>query len=104
FDGMDGEEKNTQNLSYWLMIWINTYSYLINNLPPQAVFLSYERLCDNSEVVWKKLGEQISLAPYTDKISFTKAFHPIKEPVPSDLLKKSNDIYMQLMTKSLFKN
>lgn len=101
FDGIDGEEKNTQHLSYWLMIWINTYAYLINNPPPQAVFLSYERLCDNSEVVWKKLGEQINLAPYTDKISFTKALHPISEPVPGDLLKKSNDIYKRLMVKSI---
>ena len=101
FDGINGDEKNTQNLSYWLMIWIKTYSYLINNLPPQAVFLSYETLCDKSEVVWKKLGKQINLAPYTDKISFTKALHPINEPVPDDLLKQSNDIYKHLIVKSI---
>lgn len=96
FEGIDDEEKNTQNLSYWLMIWIHTYSYLLKHLPSQAVFLSYERLCDKSEVVWKKLGEQINLAPYTDKISLTKALHPINEPVPGDLLKKSKDIYKHL--------
>ena len=101
FDGINGDEKNTQNLSYWLMIWINTYSYLINNLPPQALFLSYETLCDKSELVWKKFGKQINLAPYTDKILFTKALHPINEPVPSDLLKKSNDIYKRLIIKSI---
>ena len=101
FDGINGDKKNTQHLSYWLMIWINTYSYLINNLPPQAVFLSYESLCDKSDVVWKKLGKQINLPPYTDKISFRKALHPITETVPGDLLKKSNDIYKRLMLKSL---
>lgn len=82
------------------MIWINTYSYLIENMPPQALFLSYENLCEKTEIVWKKLGKQINLAPYTDKISFTKAFHPINEPVSSDLLKKSNNIYTRLMIKS----
>lgn len=96
FDGINENEENTQNLSYWLMIWINTYSYLMKNLPAQAVFLSYESLCDQTESVWKKLGKQINLSPYTDKISFTKALHPVNEPVPSDLLKKSNDIYKHL--------
>jgi len=100
FDGINENEKDTQILSYWLMIWINTYSYLIENMPPQALFLSYENLCEKTEIVWKKLGKQINLAPYTDKISFTKAFHPINEPVSSDLLKKSNNIYTRLMIKS----
>ena len=101
FDGTNEDEKNTQHLSYWLMIWIKTYSYLINNLPPQAVFLSYETLCDKSEVIWEKFGEQINLVPYTDKISFTKALHPINESVPGDLLKQSNDIYKRLIVKSI---
>lgn len=101
FDGTNEDEKNTQDLSYWLTIWINTYSYLMNNLPPQAVFLSYENLCDKTELVWEKLSKQINLSPYTDKISFTKALHPINEPVPGDLLQKSNDIYKRLIVKSI---
>ncbi len=101
FDGTNEGEKNTQDLSYWLTIWINTYSYLMNNLPPQAVFLSYENLCDKTELVWEKLSKQINLSPYTDKISFTKALHPINEPVPGDLLQKSNDIYKGLIGRSL---
>ena len=73
----------------------------MNNLPPQAVFLSYENLCDKSELVWEKLSKQINLSPYTDKISFTKALHPINEPLPGDLLEKSNDIYKRLIVKSI---
>ncbi|MDD4273478.1 MAG: sulfotransferase [Desulfobacter postgatei] len=101
FNGINKDEEDTQNLSYWLTIWINTYSYLMNNLPPQAVFLSYENLCDKTELVWGKLSKQINLSPYTDKISFTKALHPINEPVPGDLLQKSNDIYKGLIGRSL---
>ena len=62
---------------------------------------SYAKFRNATEVKKKHFKEQLNLAPYTDKISFTKALHPINKSVPGDLLKESNDIYKRLMIRSI---
>ncbi|CCK79592.1 conserved uncharacterized protein [Desulfobacula toluolica Tol2] len=100
-DGKSDDRKDTQNLSYWLLLWMNTYSYLMENLPSQAVFLSYESLCEDTAFVWGKISEKIDLAPYTETIFFSKSYHPINESLPRDLILESQKIYKKLMAQSI---
>ncbi len=93
--------KDTQNLSYWLLLWMNTYSYLMENLPSQAVFLSYESLCEDTSFIWGKISEKVNLTPYTETISFSKSYHPINESLPRNLLLESQKIYKKLMAQSI---
>ncbi len=92
---------NTGDLSYWLHIWINTYSYLIKNLPSQAVLLSYECLCDDTEYVWGKLAERAKLIPYGETISFSKSINQVDEPIPQGLISQADELYDELMRKAI---
>lgn len=101
FDTNIEVEEDTENLSYWLKLWISTYSYLVENLSPQAYFLSYENLCDDTEYVWQKLSERVDLVPYSKTITFSKSLNQINESLPHDLISQAGDLYEKLAYKSI---
>lgn len=100
YESINGVE-DTDNLSYWLKLWVNTYSYIRENLPAQAILLSYESLCDDNEFVWGRLAEKIDLLPYDKAIIFSKSFHQVKESLPPDLLTQVYEVYNDLVTRSV---
>jgi len=101
FDEKIEAGEDIENLSYWLNLWISTYSYLVENLPPQAIFLSYEKLCDDTEYVWQKLSERVNLAPYSETITFSKSLNQINESLPHDLISHAAELYDELAYKSI---
>ncbi len=48
-------------LDYWLALWCQTYRYLLEHLPANARFVSYEALCTDTERVWGSLAEHLGL-------------------------------------------
>jgi hypothetical protein len=94
-------EENIDNLSYWLKLWVNTYSYIRENLPPEAILLSYESLCDDTEFVWGKLAEKIDLLPFNNAIHFSKSLHQVSESLPPDLLTRGYEVYNNLRSRSV---
>jgi len=55
---------DTNSIDYWLEQWITVYRFLLDH--PLAgsgklVFLSYERMCQNSDRVWRKLCSLLDL-------------------------------------------
>ena len=100
YESTDGCE-DTDNLSYWLKLWVNTYSYIRENLPAQAIVLSYESLCDDTEFVWGRLTEKINLSPFDKAIIFSKSFHQIESSLPADLLTQAYEVYNDLVTRSI---
>jgi len=52
----------TENLEYWLLIWINTYKYLLENKPENAIFVAYEALCRAPD---KVLGDLFMIAGFS---------------------------------------
>ncbi len=48
----DAEERTYKfkedDVNYWLYLWCNTYKYLIESAPDDAIFVSYHDLCENS--------------------------------------------------------
>jgi hypothetical protein len=101
FFGSTLDGKDTDSLSYWLQLWLNTYTYLRENLPSQAILVSYESLCDDTEFVWKKLSERIDLSPYDQAVSFSKSLHQVKASLPPDCLTRAYDVYNDLVTRSI---
>jgi hypothetical protein len=93
--------KDTDSLGYWLQLWLNTYSYLRENLPPQAILMSYESLCDDTEFVWEKLSKRIDLSPHARAISFSKSSHQVKASLPPDCLAQAYDVYNDLVSRSI---
>lgn len=95
------DAPDTDSLSYWVKLWANTYAYIRENLPANAILLSYEVLCDDTEFVWQRLAEKIDVAPIDNTISFSKSFHQINESLNPALLSEATEIYNDLLTVSV---
>jgi len=94
--------KDTYNINYWLQLWIDTYSWLSENAPENALFLSYENFCTNTEYIWSKLTEILSISDETlnaDTISLKE--RQITYTIDEDLLTEGNKIYSKLNNKDL---
>ncbi len=50
----------SDDINYWIKMWVDTYSYLLSNKNINCDFLCYEELCENPEKIlqqkFKKLG------------------------------------------------
>jgi hypothetical protein len=99
FDEQDDFGNDPRNINYWLILWINTYSYLLKNLPSRAIFLGYESLCEDTEFIWKELSKKIDLVPYNRTILFSKSYYSVNNSVSQDLILKSDKIYKELAAK-----
>ncbi|HPJ68626.1 MAG TPA: sulfotransferase [Desulfobacteraceae bacterium] len=56
--------KSLDSPDYWLDQWTRVYRYLLKNAKEfdmTLLFVDYEELCDNPEVVWKALSRYTSL-------------------------------------------
>lgn len=88
-------------LRYWLSIWINTYSFLININSPQVQFLSYESLCDDTEYVLNKLSSKVGLHLHSNSITLSKSVTQVNEYLPEDMVSNSKILYSKLVARSL---
>lgn len=50
-------------LDYWLRIWLNAYRHIADTAPEGTYFISYERLCGDTEAVWAGLCASLGLPP-----------------------------------------
>ena len=75
FDDFSSVNNNYEadDINYWLTIWLNTYSYLINHTSFDCMFLCFEALCEFPVKTLKPLFESADLVLDKDKIN--KAFH-----------------------------
>jgi hypothetical protein len=101
FNRQSGSGEGTDSLNYWLQLWIDTYSYLLEKAPAEASFLSYELLCEDTEHVWQKLSEKIDLMPYNESIKFSKSLSETQEDPSADLLAYANEIHEKLTSRSI---
>ncbi len=93
--------SQADNLTYWLRLWLNTYSYIKDNLPPQAILVSYESICDDTQHIWSKIAEKINLNSCCGGTVFTKSFHQVKDELSPSLLQETSDLYRELMSRSI---
>lgn len=100
YENTDGYE-DTDNLHYWLKLWLDTYSWVRDNLPEQAIVLSYESLCDDTEFVWGRLTRKINLSPFDKSMIFSKSIHQVESSLSSGLLTQAYEVYNDLVTRSL---
>lgn len=56
------------SLDYWLLIWCETYEYLLKNTDGNVVFISYENLCTNPDEVLGSLFTRAGLLEDLDQI------------------------------------
>ncbi len=101
----DGDDSSTlpvgdaeTNLGYWLKQWISAYAFASRVAPSNAIFLSYERLCDPSATVWKSLCAKLGL-PTVASTGFHAAIHSIDADLPDGLVDEAVALHQALLER-----
>jgi hypothetical protein len=59
FDQMKNYKKD--DLNYWLLSWLNYYSYVLENYSKSCILFSYEKFCEDPNGVLSELTKKIDL-------------------------------------------
>ena len=86
------------NINYWLILWINTYKYLINQAPDHTVFVCFEKLGDPDNKVLRNIFELTNLEfdPRKVTLSFTYPKQNVIIDVDESLRKQGQAIYKEM--------
>ena len=100
-----GEQKqrytDTDSPDYWLEVWLNTYSYVIDNPVDQSRLVCYEALCEDSEQVWDSLTQVVNLPANSDNLKFSGSYHTIDYLFDADLLNRAHALYDRMREQSV---
>ncbi|MGB5668834.1 MAG: sulfotransferase domain-containing protein [Maribacter sp.] len=90
------QQFSKENLNYWLAIWLNYYSYILQQNKNGYLFISFEDLIKTPDKVYDFIAEHIDS---TTKFAPSKKHNPSTYPTmdcDADLLKKCLTVYEQL--------
>ena len=87
------EGRDRDMTDYWLALWLDVYSAVLEHLPPGARLVCYEDLCEDPQV-WAGITDQAVLEP---EAAAAETFELRRNPPPSDidaeLLRQAHDLY-----------
>ena len=91
-------DYTTNDINYWLIIWLNTYNYLFENVPKDSVFVCFEDLCESPADTLKYLFESANLLLDKNSIGETFKIPPKKdaEGIDENIINQAQDIYKDL--------
>lgn len=88
FPRLAREQRNPGQLAYWEAYWVDTYAYLLANLPRAAILVDYDRACENGALLESALGAALGVAEeHFGPVSFTVR-RSAPPPPSSDLAQK----------------
>lgn len=94
------DRTDTEDLNYWLELWVNTYSWLHSHAPQSVLFLSYESLCLQLDTVWPELA---SLADVFGKADGAEPVflrtRRVEDDVDEKLLQEARGVYSLLKAR-----
>jgi hypothetical protein len=93
-------------LEYWLNYWIITYEYLLNTASDESIFCSFESLCNNPFHSMKYIAMVLeindkNLLTHAKRIAMPKSYDIDLTTLPTDLVKKANNLYTLLERTSI---
>lgn len=95
------KQYSTENVNYWLAVWIETYMYLLSVAPADSYFVCYESLCEKPVDILSDLFEKAGI-PFEDgNIQHeyrTSVLHEMSG-IDVDLLRESKAIYSDLLNR-----
>lgn len=95
-------EYEADEINYWLKQWCNTYEYVLDTAPDDAVFVSYQDLCEDSHKQLQRILSTEGLAVGLDSIKYRFESAPQKEVSGIDeaLSVKANEINRELNVRA----
>lgn len=100
FNDVTNHDWHVSDPNYWLRLWVNTYSYILSALPPRAIPLSYEQLCDTTDRVWDQLTKRIDISPDCLPSPFQKSYRPATLPLLPSLQRQAQKLHEELLAQS----
>lgn len=95
------DRRDPDDVNYWLRLWIDTYGYLRETAPKQAIFLGYERLCEHTGTVWGRLADRLGM-PAASRPETLRTVR--REPAPElspELLGEASELHRALSAAAL---
>ena len=90
-----------EDLEYWMELWIAAYSFILKQAPDRTLFVSYDRLCRDTDQVWPRLCAALNLPP-------SEAQEALRAPAPAAQVKadprimaKAEALHSELLTRAL---
>jgi hypothetical protein len=95
-----GPNGDPGTLDYWVDLWNQTYGWLLENAPADAVFVCYETLCKDP-AIWNALAERAGVDPdVTSDGGFALAAAKPDAPTDVALGDKARALYDKLTARS----
>lgn len=93
-------ENNRNQIAYWLELWRQTYEWLEQSAPADAIFVSYEDLCQDT-AVWTRIAELAGLdASSGADEPFRQSDVAVEADTDSDLARRALDVHGRLMARA----
>jgi len=88
----------TDNINYWLNIWINTYYYLLKNAASDSIFVCFEDLCKSPVETLRCLFESADILVDEDRLNKTFNVPPTKDidGIDENMRDQAQSIYQDL--------
>ena len=96
------KQYSEDDINYWLIVWIETYLYLLSSAPSNSNFVCYESLCKNPNKVLSGLYERAGLSFEEGKIDNDYHAPPshVVDNIDNKLVNEAMEIYSELLNKT----
>ena len=95
-----GNYDPAEDLGYWLRLWTNVYRRTLASAPGNFLFVSYERLCDQTEEVWPALCDRLDLPIQSPLPSMRRSQRPVDDQAGTEL-REAEDVYAELSEREV---
>ncbi|HKK07764.1 MAG TPA: hypothetical protein VKA44_02650 [Gemmatimonadota bacterium] len=106
FEGwLERSTRAPEDPAFWLEYWVATFRRLLDRAPPNAVFLSYERLTSSPEDALERLAGVVDveagrLTSQAGRLHPPRS-HPVeRDGLPGALLEEAEDLYRRLEARA----
>lgn len=92
-------EYDKRDINFWLLTWLNYYSYVLNHYSEKAILFCYEEFCKDAGPVMDALAKRIDLSGFKFKPAHFELKIKEDETADKKILDACNAIYEKLLQK-----
>jgi hypothetical protein len=93
--------RNTDDLNYWMELWVNTYEWLLGSTPESIVFQGYDDLCNSLDEVWPRLAALTEIPLETvDADEVTVKRRAVEGAIDAGLKRLAEEVYLKLIERA----